>query len=268
MRPKVVGTDGQLLKGVSPLWGQEVRYEVLKSSGSTPPDGSNTEEKDSLRAQRTSSVVDFLDAFEDASTKFPKHRHLVGDTKAKAKQRDQNFWPGMLLSDYDWSENGVIALARQIQSEYWSLTSYSLFISITSYLLVNLWLDRSSVLSKGTEVTVEPCDLSQPGTLVPAKGSYYATIHSVVSVVGEGVISARTTLARSWPSRRAATSRWAVLLVTRSSGALQASVHTVTTLALLHPRGLCLPMRDASLCASALTPNLSTGPGPSLGSNT
>ena len=100
----------------------------FKSSGSTPSDGSNTEEKDSLRAQRTSSVVDFLDAFEEASAKFPKPRHLVGDTKAKAKQRDQNFWPGMLLSDYDWSENGIIALARQIQSEYWSLTSFSLFI--------------------------------------------------------------------------------------------------------------------------------------------
>lgn len=188
MRPKVVGTDGELLEGVSPIWGQEVRYEVLKSSGSTPSDGSNTEDKDSLRAQRMSSVVDFLDEFEEASAKFPKHRHLVGDTKAKAKQRDQNFWPGMLLSDYDWSENGIIALARQIQSEYWSLTHYSLFISITSYLLVNFWLNRSSVLSKGTEVTVEPCDLSQPGTLVPAKGSFYATIHSVVSTEGEGVI--------------------------------------------------------------------------------
>ena len=38
-----------------------------------------------------------------------------------------------LLSDYDWSENGVIASARQIQSEYWSLVHYSLFIQITTY---------------------------------------------------------------------------------------------------------------------------------------
>ena len=49
-----------------------------------------------------------------------------------------------LLSDYDWSENGVIASARQIQSEYWSLTHYSLFISITSYLIVDVWLNRRS----------------------------------------------------------------------------------------------------------------------------
>ena len=87
---------------------------------------------------------------------FPAHRHLVGDAKAKAKQRDRGFWPGMLLSDYDWSENGVIANARQIQLEYWSLTHYSLFISITSYLVVSAWVDRCSELSKGSEVTVEP----------------------------------------------------------------------------------------------------------------
>ena len=39
-------------------------------------------------------------------------------------------------SDYDWAENGVLELARQIQSEYWGLISYSLFISITSYLII------------------------------------------------------------------------------------------------------------------------------------
>ena len=100
------------------VWEQEVRYEVLKSSGSTPSDGSNTEDRETLRAQRTSSLVEFLDAFEEASAKFPAHRHLVGDAKAKATQLLHHFWPDMLLSDYDWSENGVIASARQIQSEY------------------------------------------------------------------------------------------------------------------------------------------------------
>ena len=57
-----------------------------------------------------------------------------------------------LLSDYDWSENGVIASARQIQSEYWSLVHYSLFIQITTYLDSAIWLDRCSLLAVGTEV--------------------------------------------------------------------------------------------------------------------
>eukprot|EP00966_Prymnesium_polylepis_P029538 686375-Prymnesium_polylepis.2 len=67
------------------------------------------------------------------------------------KALKQNAWLGMLLSDYDWAENGVLELARQIQSEYWSLISYSLFISITSYLLPSFWKDRTSELKRGTE---------------------------------------------------------------------------------------------------------------------
>ena len=170
---------GKLLDGVPPVWEHEVRYEVLKSSGSTPSDGSN-EDKDTLRARCVAPVVRFLDTFEEASVKFPAHRHLIGDTKAKARRRDRFFWPGMLLSDYDWSENGVIAYARQIQSEYWALTHFSLFISITTYLVVEAWLDRRSHLSVGTEVTVEPdgAVLSTAERLSPAQGSFYAVVHS------------------------------------------------------------------------------------------
>lgn len=159
LRPRLVNSEkaspdcGKLLDGVSALWEHEVRYEVLKSSGSTPSDGSN-EDKETLRAQRVGTVIQFLDAFEEASVKFPAHRHLIGDAKAKARRRERYFWPGMLLSDYDWSENGVINNARQIQSEYWALTHYSLFISITTYLIVEAWLDRLSLLSVGSEV---PC---------------------------------------------------------------------------------------------------------------
>ena len=119
------------------------------------------------------------------SKQFPNHRHLVGVAKAAALQRDRNFWPGMLLSDYDWSENGVIASARQIQSEYWSLTYYSLFIQITTYLVSSAWLDRRSLLAVDTEVTVElNCD--EFGQLEPAKGAFYAKVHSAPSQEGEG----------------------------------------------------------------------------------
>ena len=192
LRPRLVNSDkrspdlGKLLDGVPPVWEHEVRYEVLKSSGSTPSDGSN-EDNNTLRAQRVASVVQFLDAFEEASVKFPAHRHLVGDTKVKAKRRDRYFWPGMLLSDYDWSENGVIANARQIQSEYWALTHFSLFISITTYLVVEAWLHRSSLLSVGAEVTVEPegAVLSTAERLSPAKGSFYAVVHGTPAAEGE-----------------------------------------------------------------------------------
>ena len=58
----------------------------------------------------------------------------------------------MLLSDYDWAENGVLELARQIQSEYWALVAYSLFISITAFLDVTKWKRRDGVLPRGSEV--------------------------------------------------------------------------------------------------------------------
>ena len=48
-----------------------------------------------------------------------------------AKAYRQNAWQGMPHSDYDWAENGEREIARQIQSEHWSLVAYSLFIAIT-----------------------------------------------------------------------------------------------------------------------------------------
>ena len=62
----------------------------------------------------------------------------------------------MLLSNYDWAENGVLELARQIQSEYWALVAYSLFISITAFLDVAAWKRRDGELQRGSEVTIEP----------------------------------------------------------------------------------------------------------------
>ena len=65
--------------------------------------------------------------------------------KKAAKQLRENVWLGMLLFDYDWSENGLISAARQIQSEYWCLKYFSLFITICSYLLPDEWHDQASL---------------------------------------------------------------------------------------------------------------------------
>lgn len=167
----------------------QIRWETLKGSSSTPSDGSTEEDKNNLRVYKTGTMVDFLDAFEKVSNKFPAHLHLVVDTKVKALRFLHYFWPGMLLSNYDWSEKGIITPDRQIQSEYWSLTSFSLFISITSHLIVSEWLDRCSLLTVGTEVTVEPEPGGSPvGSLTPASGSYWAKIHASPNEIGEACI--------------------------------------------------------------------------------
>jgi hypothetical protein len=50
--------------------------------------------------------------------KAVQHRYTQIQTTLAARRCRQNLWPLMLLSDYDWAENGVLELARQIQSEY------------------------------------------------------------------------------------------------------------------------------------------------------
>lgn len=179
LRTQLVGRDNKLFDGVSSIWEHEVRWETLQSSGSTPSSGSS-DDAESLRARKEGTIIDLLDAFESASIKFPAHRQLVLDCKAKSVDRLRNFRPGMLLSDYDWSENGVITPDRQIQSEYWCLTHYSLFISITTHLVVDAWLDCTTHLPVGTEVTVVPLGTPTPtdSSLHPPLGSHWAKVHS------------------------------------------------------------------------------------------
>jgi len=187
VRKTVVDAFGKLRDGAPAAWQTKIRYEVLKSGGSTPSDGSTSEDKETLRERREATIVEFLDEFEKASVKFPAHRHHVGAAKAAALQRDRNFAPGMLLSDYDWSENGVIASARQIQSEYWSLVHYSLFIQITTYLVSEAWLDRRSILPQGAEVTVETASETF-GELQPCSGAFYAKVKVAAEVEGESAM--------------------------------------------------------------------------------
>jgi hypothetical protein len=215
-RKKVVEYEGPnkgKLKADAPAaWRHVLRWERLKKGASKekPVEGSKEAEasgKEPLRETVRGTAVQLLDEFEERmSKKAVIHRRVRLDTAMAQKQLKQNAWLGMLLSDYDWAENGVLELARQIQSEYWSLISYSLFISITSYLLPSFWKDRTSELKRGAEahhplpsptgphplnphhadcgvcavqceqVTVEPVELSTEGAEEPAVGSFYATI--------------------------------------------------------------------------------------------
>lgn len=74
------------------------------------------------------------------------------------------------------SENGPIANAREVQSEYWRLKNYSLFISIWAHLLNSAWVDRVGALSKGDAVTVELEGESILNSITPPVGSCYAEV--------------------------------------------------------------------------------------------
>jgi hypothetical protein len=176
VRKNLVDGQGKLMNNVAPAWQSTVRWETLKSATKEPSNGSNEDENETLRARRSGTVIEFLDEFERLSVKIPAHRELIGAAKAAAAEFMRNFSPGMLISNYDWSENGLIASARQIQSEYWSQSYYSLFITITSYFVAERWIDRRDVLPVGAEVTVEPAGTTVEGSWEPAAGSFYATV--------------------------------------------------------------------------------------------
>ena len=130
-----------------------------------------------MRERKEATIIDLLDEFQLKTVGYPGHRELVLQVKQAALQFHRTRVPGMLGSNYDWSENGLIGTARQIQSEYWSLVYYSLFIQITDYLCCTAWLHRSSLLSVGTEVTVELVEGNSFGQLMPCEGAFYAKVH-------------------------------------------------------------------------------------------
>jgi hypothetical protein len=90
-------------------------------------EGSEDGSEDGETTMTTSAAASCSMTSRSASRRRPSfiHRRVRLDTVVAAKACKQNAWVGMLLSDYDWAESGVLELARQIQSEYWSLVSNS-----------------------------------------------------------------------------------------------------------------------------------------------
>eukprot|EP00966_Prymnesium_polylepis_P189901 4400550-Prymnesium_polylepis.1 len=215
LRKDLVDASGKLKPGVdkvrlppSPprplphlVWLTPMKWECISSGKSPAVTGQAAGEQDELRKKCEGTIIDLFDGFEHkVMRKFPFHRRTLIDAKNAEQEREDNMPPGILDGDSDYSESGPIANAREIQSEYWRMKSlppfprYTLFISIWSYLLISVWLDRCGRLAKGDEVTVEPEDTSTPdgrqvdNGFVPPADSFFAIIEEGSSDVGEGVL--------------------------------------------------------------------------------
>ena len=81
--------------------------------------------------------------------------------------------------DVDFAENGAIITADEVQSQYWKLNSFTLFVQVVSFLLSDAWRSRTALLSCGAAVTVELEGASTPGSLKPGKGSFWAEVVAV-----------------------------------------------------------------------------------------
>ena len=78
--------------------------------------------------------------------------------------------------DVDFAENGAIITAEEVQSQYWKINSFTLFVQVVSFLVSEAWTSRTSRIACGAAVTVEFEGASVPGAIQPGKGSFWAEV--------------------------------------------------------------------------------------------
>ncbi len=143
----ILTEDGQLCDGMDPIWFKQVRWSRYKTE--TDSDGKQT-----LRGERSGTIMEFLDEFESVCNKYVYHRYILHRTRLSNTQFDRIARPGMLKLDVDWAENYTMLHAREIQSEYWLMKQVGLFIGIGKMLSADQWEATTGLLQVGAEVTV------------------------------------------------------------------------------------------------------------------
>lgn len=183
LKKDLVDARGELKAGVSKVWVQDIEWSRIKTGG----DGSSSE--DELRQHRSGTVIQFLDEFEPVQQQHLRHSFHIDQCKDAEADFSCNSIPGVIDCKSDWSENGSLEKKRQMQSEYWVIVHYSLLISIASFLVSSAWLDRTSILPVGAEVTVEPADYAptREGKIQAVEGSFWARVERCANNEGTTV---------------------------------------------------------------------------------
>jgi len=106
------------------------------------------------QATKRGTLVDFLDEFETQSERHASHRNIVSAEHRAQIQYHRNVRCFVVRRDIDYSENGSIKDKRQIQSQYWVTQGYTLFVSISSWLMACEWNKTTGSIPVDAEVTV------------------------------------------------------------------------------------------------------------------
>ena len=139
-----------LQPGTDPEWATVVSW----SAHTTEFDPAAGKKRLDMRPQNA-TLASFMDTFEDCLVRYAKHRCTWATQKAAAAYLKQNYYPGTLITDMGFAENHEILYARELQSNYWSHKSMTLFISTSSYLDSHIFYDTSEPIPDGANVTVE-----------------------------------------------------------------------------------------------------------------
>ena len=94
-----------------------------------------------MHEPRSGTFVEFLDEFErEAMAKFHFHKFTIVRQKAMAAEFERNRSPGWLQFDVDFAENGAIITAEEVQSQYWMINSFTLFVQVVYWLVSEAWV--------------------------------------------------------------------------------------------------------------------------------
>lgn len=124
--------------------------------------GDGSSKEDDLRQKCEGTLIQLLDQFEPVQKYHVRHTFHIQEDRDAHNEYDRNSIPGMIDCKSDFSENGSLEKAKQLQSEYWIIIYYTLLISIASFLVASVWREHSSVLPAGAAVTVEPKEYEPP----------------------------------------------------------------------------------------------------------
>ena len=100
------------------------------------------------------TLIDYLDEFVGKMARYIPHKNLVAVEERAKLNFKRNLRPLVLVNGIDFSENGAIENFRQLQSEHWLTNGYTLFISVTYWLLAKEWDKEEGKLPIGAEVTI------------------------------------------------------------------------------------------------------------------
>jgi hypothetical protein len=173
LRVHIVDSDGHMRADAAPEWSMQIKWDTYTSTSSESPaapwdgdgdaDPTPSADKEPMRQQRTATLVDFFDEFEQLpARKFVEHRRILSELKRGSQQLHELLAPGWLILDVDWSENCTLVGQREIQSEYWTTKQFSLFIAIMRFLCTAAWVDRSGLIKVGEEVGAAPPRAAAP----------------------------------------------------------------------------------------------------------
>lgn len=182
LRRTLVYADGTLKPDISRVWLTRVQWDRVKTGG----DGSSSE--DDLRQQCEGTLIELLDELDPVQTTWLPHRYHITHAKVAAKEYDQHSVVGMIGDDSDYSENGKLVRKHELQREYWTIVYYTLMISISRFLIAAAWIERRKPLLTGAEVTVELEGASEPGSLEPGEGAYFAVVSRGSITPGEEIV--------------------------------------------------------------------------------